>query len=168
MNTSASNSAKQRHTSAPPSATERQTASQPVVALHPREWFRRHELITSLGISARTFDRRLKAGDIEKEDTLAGARYRLVTPDDASAKQRQEEVTPDDASATERQIAPNSAILEALMRSEFERGQLQADNDRLRAELAETLAEVDRLIGFVGDITTEQLELERRLALMAR
>ena len=153
-----------------------------VIALHDRGWMTAAELAKAEGVSTRTIYRRLERGEVEAKETEAGKLYR-VTPTDSTTdtadvtdshdtatdtadsaplpEQRRPVATTDTADTdTDRgrhdtaTVTAVTALVERLEASAVERGRLEAELDRLAAELTEwqtfavaAVEEVERLRG---------------------
>ena len=154
-----------------------------VIALNNRGWTTAAELANALNVSTRTIYRRVNRGEIEARETDNGTRYRLTPTDGADSRtdtgadtdshdratdtgadspkaQQSRAVAPTDTADTDtdkgrHDTAIVTALIDRLETGAVERGRLEAERDRLAAELEEWQAfaleaveAVERLRGY--------------------
>ena len=107
--------------------------------------YTREELINILGVSERTFWRRLKRGEIVKTGGTGGPRYRVRTAD---AEEPSEEPT------------SGETLLQILQQL----SDAQREIGRLEERLAEAQRDNARAWNVIGDLTTEAIHLEAQLS----
>ena len=143
-----------------------------IVSIEGRGWFTAEELAERNDVSTRTIYNRLKRGEVEKRETESGARYRLKSteretftevherpaenePKASTSKGKLTTERPFHEPFTEATEGPFMKLVHRLETGAVERGRLEAERDRLAAELEEWQAfaleaveAVERLRGY--------------------